>query len=80
MRDHDHDHHDHHDHSGHHHGAGDHQHAPASFGREFTIGVTLNLAYAFGEGLQLSSLAGRVAQASLAEDTQALCLEHTPSP
>lgn len=37
-----------HDH-GHHHGAGGHSHAPASFGRAFAIGLTLNILYVLGE-------------------------------
>ena len=40
--DHDHDH-------GYHHGSRGHQHAPASFGKAFAIGITLNLAYVLGE-------------------------------
>ena len=59
----DHDHHDHHDHShghddhenhrhdnhDHHHGIGGHAHAPASFGRAFAIGITLNVGYVVAE-------------------------------
>jgi cobalt-zinc-cadmium efflux system protein len=68
--DHPHDHHDHghghdhhdHDHGGHehHHGIGGHSHAPASFGRAFAIGITLNLAYVAAEtfyGIAAHSLA-----------------------
>jgi cobalt-zinc-cadmium efflux system protein len=36
--------HDHHDHGHHHHGHG-HSHAPASFGRAFAIGITLNAGF-----------------------------------
>ncbi len=45
------DHHDHdYDHSHHHgHDHGGHHHAPASFGRAFAIGITLNLAYVGAE-------------------------------
>ena len=55
MHDHDHDHHhDHDDHHGHDHGKhghghshahGRHDHAPASFGRAFAVGISLNAAY-----------------------------------
>jgi len=42
-----------HDHAGHDHGhppgIGGHQHAPASFGKAFAIGIALNLAYVVGE-------------------------------
>ena len=56
---HDHSHaHDHgHDHAAHAHG---HVHAPASFGRAFAVGITLNVAYVVGEvvyGLVAHSLA-----------------------
>jgi len=34
-----------HDHGHHNHGIGGHAHAPASFGRAFAIGITLNVAY-----------------------------------
>jgi len=59
--DHDHDHdHDHgHDH-GHAHGPGGHVHAPASFGRAFAIGITLNtlfVAIEFGFGFVSNSVA-----------------------
>ncbi|MCE7795738.1 cation diffusion facilitator family transporter [Sphingobium sufflavum] len=56
---HDHDHgeggahhgHDHsHGHHGHHHGGHGHSHAPASFGRAFAIGITLNIAFVLVEG------------------------------
>jgi cobalt-zinc-cadmium efflux system protein len=51
---HDHDDHDHDDrhgdHHGHSHGAG-HVHAPASYGKAFAIGVTLNIAYVIIEAL-----------------------------
>jgi cobalt-zinc-cadmium efflux system protein len=47
----DHDHDDRHgDHHGHSHGAG-HVHAPASYGKAFAIGVTLNIAYVIIEAL-----------------------------
>jgi len=49
-----------HDHRHHHHGSGGHQHAPASFGRAFAIGIVLNLAYVIGEvfyGIAAHSLA-----------------------
>ncbi|HET8996142.1 MAG TPA: cation diffusion facilitator family transporter [Acetobacteraceae bacterium] len=47
---HDHDHgRGHDDGHGHHHGIGGHHHAPASFGRAFAVGVTLNLAYVLAE-------------------------------
>jgi cobalt-zinc-cadmium efflux system protein len=56
--DHDHDHHDHdHDHGPHHHG---HSHAPASFGKAFAIGITLNAGFVILEvvyGLTAHSLA-----------------------
>ncbi|MDB5645132.1 cation diffusion facilitator family transporter [Methylobacterium sp.] len=46
MAEHDHAH-DHHGHShhGHSHGGGGHVHAPATFGRAFAIGITLNIAF-----------------------------------
>ena len=56
---HDHDHSHGHDHGAHSHGHG-HVHAPASFGRAFAIGITLNVAYVVGEivyGLFAHSLA-----------------------
>ena len=58
---HDHDHHVRHghDHAGHSH-AGGHVHAPASFGRDFAIGIGLNVAYVVAEviyGLGADSLA-----------------------
>ncbi|TPW30433.1 cation diffusion facilitator family transporter [Pararhizobium mangrovi] len=44
--DHDHGHHDHGDHDhGHHHGPGGHVHAPATFGKAFAIGITLNIVF-----------------------------------
>ncbi len=49
-----------HDHRHHHHSQGGHQHAPASFGRAFAIGIALNLAYVIGEvfyGIAAHSLA-----------------------
>ena len=53
--------HDHgHDHHGHSHGAAGHSHAPASFGRAFAIGISLNLAFIVAEvvvGLAASSVA-----------------------
>ncbi len=48
--DHDHGHGHDHDHGHHHHGIGGHSHAPASFGRAFAIGITLNLAFVIIEG------------------------------
>ncbi len=59
ARDHHHDHDGHghgahghgHDHHGHSHGLGGHSHAPASFGRAFAIGITLNLLYVAGEAV-----------------------------
>ena len=51
--------HDHHEHDGHSHGHG-HAHAPASFGRAFAIGITLNTAFVVVEviyGLLAHSLA-----------------------
>jgi cobalt-zinc-cadmium efflux system protein len=44
MAEHDHDHHGH-SHHGHSHGGGGHVHAPATFGRAFAIGITLNIAF-----------------------------------
>jgi cobalt-zinc-cadmium efflux system protein len=55
---HDHEHHDH-DHDHHHHGHG-HSHAPASFGRAFAVGITLNAGFVVLEvvyGLTAHSLA-----------------------
>jgi cobalt-zinc-cadmium efflux system protein len=65
--------HEHHDHAGHDHGPADahdhghahshghgHSHAPASFGRAFAIGITLNIAYVAAEavyGVLANSLA-----------------------
>jgi len=43
-------HHHHHDHHGHHHGHG-HSHAPASFGRAFAVGITLNLGFVVVEAV-----------------------------
>jgi cobalt-zinc-cadmium efflux system protein len=58
MADHDHDHHDHgHDHGHAHHG---HGHAPASYGRAFAIGITLNAGFVLVEwifGIAAHSLA-----------------------
>jgi cobalt-zinc-cadmium efflux system protein len=49
--DHDHGHAQHHGHGSHsHHGHG-HHHAPASFDRAFAIGIALNIAYVFAEGI-----------------------------
>ncbi|MFZ4762808.1 MAG: cation diffusion facilitator family transporter [Alphaproteobacteria bacterium] len=48
----------HHDHEGHH--GGGHHHAPNNFGRAFSIGIGLNIAFVVGEiiyGLQANSLA-----------------------
>ena len=48
------------DHSGHRHGPGGHAHAPASFGRAFAIGITLNTLYVGAEaiyGVTANSLA-----------------------
>lgn len=50
MADHAHDHHDHAHHHGHSHGGG-HTHAPASFGRAFAIGITLNIAFVIIEAV-----------------------------
>ena len=44
-----HDEHDHNNNDHSDHGVGGHSHAPASFGRAFAIGISLNLAYVFGE-------------------------------
>lgn len=45
-------HHHHHDHHGHHHGHGHgHSHAPASFGRAFAVGITLNLGFVVVEAV-----------------------------
>ncbi len=56
---HGHDHaHDHH--HGHSHGLGGHHHAPASFGRAFAVGITLNAAYVLAEafwGVSVHSVA-----------------------
>lgn len=52
-----HHHHDHHDHAGHDHGHshglghGAHVHAPASFGRAFAIGISLNTALVIAQGV-----------------------------
>lgn len=49
-----------HDHGHHHHASGGHHHAPASFGRAFAIGISLNLAYVLAEafwGLSVHSVA-----------------------
>ena len=48
MAEHAHDH--HHDHHGHSHGGG-HSHAPATFGRAFAIGITLNIAFVILEAV-----------------------------
>ncbi len=48
--DHAHDRHDHAHHHGHSHGGG-HAHAPASFGRAFAIGITLNIAFVIIEAV-----------------------------
>jgi cobalt-zinc-cadmium efflux system protein len=47
------DHHDHahDDHGGHAHGPGGHSHAPANFGAAFAIGIGLNTAFVFAEGI-----------------------------
>ena len=63
---HSHDHHDHHghdhdhSHGGHSHGHGGHVHAPASFGRAFAVGITLNTAFVLIEALY-GVLAGSMA-------------------
>ena len=50
MAEHAHDH--HHDHHGHSHGhGGGHSHAPATFGRAFAIGITLNIAFVILEAV-----------------------------
>lgn len=43
--------HDQHDHAGHSHGAGGHVHAPASFGKAFAIGITLNTVFVIVEAV-----------------------------
>lgn len=49
---HPHDHaHDHDDHAGHSHGSGGHVHAPASFGKAFAIGITLNTVFVVVEAV-----------------------------
>ena len=57
---HDHEEHEAHDHGQHNHGIGGHAHAPASFGRAFAIGITVNAAYVVAEafyGIAAHSLA-----------------------
>jgi len=44
-------HHDHDDHAGHSHGPGGHVHAPASFGKAFAIGITLNTVFVVVEAV-----------------------------
>jgi cobalt-zinc-cadmium efflux system protein len=59
AHDHDHDH-DHAEAHGHDHGLGGHSHAPASFGRAFAIGITINLLYVAAEafyGISVHSVA-----------------------
>jgi len=52
AHDHNHDHaHDHDDHAGHSHGPGGHLHAPASFGKAFAIGITLNTVFVVVEAV-----------------------------
>ena len=43
--------HDYHDHAGHSHGPGGHVHAPASFGKAFAIGITLNTIFVVVEAV-----------------------------
>lgn len=52
-------HHDDHDHSHHGHGHGHHHHAPASFGKAFAVGISLNILYILVEtvwGLRVHSM------------------------